>query len=189
MLFNRRPSLSQQPPASHVVIAAGRESTNGGVGGESEGLGRIAVREPMWVGGTVIGGSGAPDRSAPAGADPRQAVTALFRACANCSRAPAVPPLASLIADSRLTWAAAQAAERNGSADCAPENSEIPERVSSKKVFFNRRARRMVVGSIAQDSSGSALSGWSRPCLTCAALRIALRWLNGTQERHQTRQG
>lgn len=52
-MFRRRPSLSQQPPASHVVIAVAR----GGAGGNAGAGGALTLRGTSITGGaTEIGG-------------------------------------------------------------------------------------------------------------------------------------
>jgi hypothetical protein len=136
MLFSRRPSLSQQPAGSHVVMAA-RGVVSGGGAGAMAGSGGCAGRSVGGTGGTTWAGCGAPDRSRlplPL-SRPRQAATARRRACmSRSSRALRPGSLSTFSSSSR---AAMHSLEFSGSAAGSWARSvPVAARASSKAAMW-----------------------------------------------------
>ena len=118
MLLSRRPSLSQQPAGSHVVITIGRGMESAGeeaAGAVGEGAGGAAV---MVGGRTTCGSSGAPDRTGLPWLRPRQASAANRRADAT-RWARAAPSVFSCTRCSSASSAALHSGDFRGSTPCA----------------------------------------------------------------------
>jgi hypothetical protein len=118
-LFSRRPSLSQHPAGSQVVIT-GLRVMSAGVGNAAAGAAARAGGTAAVTGGTTCAGSGAPERTVRSlTCPPRQACAALLRACCSaCGWTLPVSDRSSRIA-SRFRRADLHSSEWMGSVLCA----------------------------------------------------------------------
>ena len=118
MLFKRRPSLSQQPAGSQVVMTPGRGIASGGCGASMAGEGAGAGRAAMAGAGTLCGGWGAPERCRLPLSAPRHAAVACRRARASRAVRVVAGSLSALSSSARASTHSAELIG-SGSRDCA----------------------------------------------------------------------